>query len=256
MSDWADTLARFSAVIRTGAVFDGDPISCPNYPASRGVEVYRNNYRGNLHDTLAGAYPVIRQLVGEEFFRVLARRYIKQHPSRSGNLHRYGSELAAFLDNFEDTRHLPYLPDMARLEWAYHCAYFADDAAALDLARLARIAPGDHAELRWILHPACTLLAPAHPVAAIWRAHRDGTTGDLRIDLDGGGEQLLVHRIGLQPEIRDIMPADLHWLSLLQQGTSMGNATGSVLAAHPDFDVASALRHWVAQDVLTDFETA
>ena len=68
---------------------------------------------------------MIHQLVGEEFFRLLAKRFIEQHPSHSGNLHRYGSEMAEFLMHFENTQHLAYLPDVARLEWAYHLAYFA-----------------------------------------------------------------------------------------------------------------------------------
>jgi hypothetical protein len=254
MSDWADTFARFSAVIRTGAGFDEGAIACPNYPAARGIEVYRNNYRGNLHDALAGAYPVIRQLVGEEFFRFLAKRFIEGYPSRSGNLHRYGGELAEFLTRFENTRHLPYLPDMARLEWAWHRAYFAPDAAPFDPARLARIPPEAYAGLRLRLHPACTLLVTGFPVAAIWRAHQDDA--DFRIDLDRGGEHLLVHRKDLRPDIAGIAPAELYWLAQLQQDIAMGAATEATLAAHPDFDVAAALRRWLAQGVLVDFEIA
>ena len=133
MSNWADTLAHSPPSFAPERSSHQRHITCPHYPAQRGVEVYRNNYRGNLHDTLAGAYPVMRQLVGEEFFRLLAKRFIEQHPSRSGNLHRYGGEMAEFLTHFENTQHLAYLPDMARLEWAYHRAYFADDASPFDL---------------------------------------------------------------------------------------------------------------------------
>jgi hypothetical protein len=254
MTIWADTLARFSAVIRTGAEFEADAIACPHYPAARGVDVYRNNYRGNLHDALAGAYPVVRQLVGEEFFRFLAKRFIAGQPSRSGDLHRYGGELADFLTRFENTQHLPYLPDMARLEWACHCAYFAPDAAPFDLARLACIRPESYAGLRWRLHPGCTLLVTGFPVAAIWQAHQDDA--DFRIDLDRGGEHLLVHRKDLRPDIAGIAPAELHWLAQLQQDIAMGAATEATLAAHPDFDVAAVLRRWLAQGVLVDFETA
>jgi len=68
-----------------------------NYPVDVAIEIYRNNYRGNLHDALAGAYPVIKQLVGDEFFRFLARKYIEKYPSRSANLHQYGEELQFLL---------------------------------------------------------------------------------------------------------------------------------------------------------------
>ncbi|MBI5891475.1 MAG: putative DNA-binding domain-containing protein [Nitrosomonadales bacterium] len=255
MNTLANTLGQFSAVIRTCAEFEQDALVCPNYPAQRGVGVYRNNYRGNLHDTLAGAYPVIRQLVGEEFFRLLAKRFIEQHPSRSGNLHRYGGEMAEFLAHFENTRHLAYLPDMARLEWAYHRAYFADDAARFDLTRLASVPPESYAGLRWQLHPSCTLLATAFPVAAIWRAHQESAGADFNIDLDSGGDNLLVYRNGLSVNIIDIPAASLHWLEQLRQDIGMGAATESTLAAYPEFDLGTALQHWLANGVLVDFET-
>ena len=255
MSNWDETLTQFSAVIRTGAEFAPGTLNCPRYPEERGVNVYRNNYRGNLHDTLAAAYPVIRQLVGEDFFRLLAKRFIEQHPSRSGNLHRYGSEMAEFLTHFENTQHLAYLPDMARLEWAYHHAYFAADVAPFDLARLAAIAPDSYASLRWQLHPGCSLLTTTYPVAAIWQAHQDGA-GDFNIDLNSGGDSLLVYRNGLSIKVVHVAPASLHWLVRLQQNITMGIATEATLSTHADFDVATALHHWLAQHVLIDFDIA
>lgn len=256
MSNWADTLAQFAEVIRTGADFAPGDIACPRYTEARGVEVYRNNYRGTLHDTLAGAYPVIRQLVGEDFFRLLAKRFIGQHASRSGNLHRYGSELAEFLLGFEQTRHLAYLPDMARLEWAYHHAYFADDVAPFEVARLATVAAGAYEQLRWQLHPSCALLVSDHPVAAIWQAHQEDAPADMHIDLCGGGDSMLVYRKGVSVEIYSIEAASHHWLAQLQQGNAMGVATDATLNFYPDFDLATTLRHWLAQGVLCDFDIA
>jgi len=256
MSNWSDTLAQFSAVIRTGEEFGHDAIISANYPAQRGIDVYRNNYRGNLHDTLACAYPVIRRLVGDDFFRLLAKRFIEQHPSRSGNLHRYGSEMAEFLTHFENTRHLAYLPNMASLEWAYHRAYFADDTMPFDLARLASAPPESYAEFRWQLHPSCTLLATDYPVAMIWQAHQDGAPADFQINLDRGGDDLLVYRKGLNVDIASIAPASLHWLAQLQQNTRMGTAAEATLSIHPDFDLATTLRHWLTEEVLADFYIA
>jgi hypothetical protein len=253
MTDWVDTLATFSAVIRTGADVASGEMVCPRYAEARGVEVYRNNYRGNLHDALAGAYPVIRQLVGDEFFRLLAKRFIEKHPSHSGNLHHYGSELAAFLTDFERARQLVYLPDMARLEWAYHHAYFASDEPSFELARLADVAPAGYGDLRWRLHPGCALLNSAYPVSMIWQAHLDGVSTDFRIDIHSGGEHLLVHRTTKEVEIIRIAPASYHWLALQQQGYTMGAATEESLSLFPEFDLATTLRHWLAAGVLIDF---
>ena len=122
MHAWSETLEQFADAIRNGSELAPQIANALHYPPPRGVEVYRNNFRGNLHDTLETAYPVIVQLVGSDFFKWLARKFIEQYPSRSGNLHCYGSEMADFLVHLAAVRHLPYLPDMARLEWACHRA--------------------------------------------------------------------------------------------------------------------------------------
>ncbi len=232
-----------------------DALAVTGYPAERGVEVYRNNYRGNLHDTLAAVYPVVQQLVGDEFFRMMAKRFIEAHPSRSGDLHQYGSELAEFLVRFEPTRDLAYLPGMASLEWAYHHAYLADDAPEFDFDRIATLAPESYAELRWQLHPSCSLLVTDHPTAAIWQAHQEGAPEDFNIDMDSGGDRLLVFRNQLITEIISIEAGSLHWLAQLQQGIAMGEATEATLATHEDFDLSATLRHWLAQGVLINFNT-
>jgi hypothetical protein len=219
----------------------------------RGVEVYRNNYRGNLHDTLAGAYPVLRRLVGDEFFRLLAKQFIEQHPSRSGNLHRYGCEMAEFLAHFKNTQHLVYLPDLARLEWAYHQAYFAADVPPFDLASLANVSPESYAQLQWRLHPSCTLVTSAYPVAEIWQAHQPSAATDFRIDITNGDDSLLVYRHLLNVDIVRMTPASLHWLAQLQHNVTLDEATEATLSAYPDFDLATTLRHWLAQGVLIGF---
>jgi hypothetical protein len=253
MHAWNETVAQFSAVIRRGASFAPGEIVSPHYPTERGVGVYRNNYRGNLHDALAGAYPVVRQLVGEDFFRFLARCYVETHDSHSGNLHRYGGEMAQFLTDFDNTRHLAYLPDMARLEWAHHRAYFSDDTPAFDLARLAEVAPESYSALRWQLHPSCALLASPFPVGAIWRAHQQDSAMDFDIDLKRA-EHLLIHRNRFGVQVEDIPADELYWLTCAQAGENMGAATEKTSTAFPGFNLGAALSRWLAAEVLADFD--
>lgn len=224
-----------------------------SYSLETALGVYRNNYRGNLHDALAGAYPVLEQLVGKDFFRLLAREFIGQHLSRSGNLHHYGAEMAAFVATFEPARSLPYLSDMVALEWACHCAYFAEDEIPLDIAKLAQVAPENYSELILHLHPACHLLRSAYPVAEIWHAHQPGATNDFRINLDSGASNALVSRQADIVAVRELSAADAAWLHEIQAGTQLGEATAATLEDHPEFDLQAALLNLVAQGVFTSF---
>jgi hypothetical protein len=226
----------------------------PHYSAATALEVYRNNYRGNLHDTLAGAYPVIRQLVGDEFFRYMARKFIEQYPSRSGNLHYYGAEMADFAASFEPAGTLPYLPDVAALEWACHRAYFAEDASTLDLAGLVQIPPDQYPELLLRIHPSCHQLRSRYPVVAIWRAHQPGADPDFMIDADSGASNALVCRNDGAVIVDELSPAGSHWLQAISAGATLGDATAAALENDPGFDLQAMLLKLVGQGVLCDIK--
>jgi hypothetical protein len=224
-----------------------------NYSAAVAIEVYRNNHRGNLHDALAGAYPVIEQLVGQDFFRHITRQFIAQYPSCSGNLHHYGAEMAGFLAAFAPAQGLVYLPDVAALEWACHCAYFAEDAAMLDIAKLAQIPPGQYPDLILHIHPSCHLLRSRYPVVSIWHAHQPGANSDFHIDLDSGSSNALVTRKDDVVLVSELSAADADWLQGIQSGISLGEATAATLERHPGFDLLGAMQQLIAQGVLSDF---
>ncbi|MDO8413492.1 MAG: DNA-binding domain-containing protein, partial [Gallionellaceae bacterium] len=192
MNTLLEELTPFARAIRGEASLPDNLAVCPRYSVSSAIDIYRNNYRGNLHDALASIFPVMVQIVGSDFFRHLAYQFIEQHPSRSGNLHDYGAELPNFLATFSATQHLPYLPDVATLEWACHRAYYAPDAPAFDVTRLQQISAAQYAELVWLCHPACWHGYSAYPVVNIWHAHQADASPDFHIDLDRGGGSVLV----------------------------------------------------------------
>lgn len=142
-------------------------------PARR-FAVYRNNVAVALVQALADTFPVVRQLVGDEFFEAMAGEYWRAHPPRTPVLARWGDGLADWLAGFAPARALPYLPDMALLELARVAAWQAADAPALPAAVLqARLA--DAAALpqaRLLLHPSCRVLRSPFDVRALWAAHQ------------------------------------------------------------------------------------
>jgi hypothetical protein len=225
-----------------------------NYSADIALDIYRNNYRGNLHDALAGAYPVVKQLVGDDFFRFMGRKFIAEHPSRNANLHRYGAELAAFVAAFEPANELAYLADVAALEWACHLAYFADDADTLDIARLAQVPAERYTELVLHLQPSCHLQHSRYPVAAIWHAHQPGACDDFRIDLGSGACDALVCRKDGVVTVIELAEADAAWLQRMEAGMPLGDAAAETLERHPHFDLLSALQMQIAQNVFASFD--
>lgn len=204
------------------------------------MAIYRGNAFGNWHAALAGAYPVVRKIVGEAFFEALARVYARAHPSRSGDLNAYGDSLAPFLEAYAEVRDLPYLPEVARLEWLVHRAYFAPDPARFDLSRPteARLAPG------------CALIESAWPVASIWEAHQEGGRPEL-VQLGAGPERALVHRPDWRVEVTALRPGDFRFLECLEGGEPLGAALEAAVSEDAAFVPHLALATWVHAGVLT-----
>lgn len=145
--------------------------------------IYRNNWRSNLRNALCAAYPVVERLVGAEFFGWLADNYVDQQPSRSGNLDDYGFEFPEFIRQFPAVAELPYLADVARLEWLADAVMAAPDIAIdVDVDALTE------------LPPHIRLMQSHYPVHRIWQVNQPDWQGDESVSLEEGAVNLLIQR--------------------------------------------------------------
>jgi len=220
----------------------------PGPATSHGFAVYRGNVFGNWAKALASAYPIVRKIVGGEFFEGLAREYARAHPSTSGDLNEYGERLSEFVATFPHTQDLPYLSDVARMEWLAHRAYYAADAMPFDLTKISDSNPE---ALRPRLAPACALLVSDWPLARIWVVHQDDYAGEVAVDLRGGPDRILVHRPRWRVQVRSLAPGDYRFLESAQRGATLGEALEAAVAADPAFDPSLALAGWVDAGVIT-----
>jgi hypothetical protein len=216
------------------------------------LAVYRNSVHSNCANALTNAYPIVRKIVGGEFFEAMAREYARAHPSQGGDLNAYGERLTDFVAAFPHTQDLSYLPDVARMEWLAHRAYCAADAGALDLARLAQVSEDGHAALRPVLAPACALLASSWPVRRIWEVHQDGYAGPIEVALGSGPDRVLIHRPRWRVQVQSLSRGDYRFLASASAGEALGAALEVALAEDPAFESALALARWVAAGAIVD----
>lgn len=226
------------------ALFSPDAIG-PVVARMKGGEKRLAIYRGNLvatwEKTLAAAYPVLRELVGAEFFGGLARAYGMAHPSEDADLNRFGATFAHFLEKCEQVAEYPYMPDMARLEWALHRAHFAADAEATDAADLGT--PERLEASRFALHPACTLIASEWAVVQLWQAHQLG--GIAFPEQMAEPSHALVARPKWKAELVAIGAAAHAALEKLVEGDTFGEALDAAIDIDAEFDVAANLGEWL-----------
>lgn len=209
-------------------------------------------YRGNLSSiwdkTLTAAYPVLRALVGDEFFSALTRAFGMAHPSELGDLNQFGARFDNFLRDFPHVAQYPYLPDMARLEWALHTAHYADNAVSLNPAELAQWPPERLDGASLFFHPACRLIASEWAVVQLWQAHQADTEIAFPSEI-AQPNYGLVARPHWKTTVLPLTASGFAALSALRQGQSLGAALDAALESDPAFDFASCLQQWLAHGI-------
>ena len=188
----------------------------------RRFAVYRNNVAVALIGALEARYPVVRRLVGDDFFRAMAGAYVAAEKPRAPTLIHYGDGFPDFVACFPPAGAVAYLADVARLENAWIEAYHAAEAAALSLDALAAIAPDGFEALRFRPHPAARLLSFAHPAASIWAASQGD--GEPRPPENWAGEEALVTRPDADVFVRVLPPGGFAFATALFSGASLGEA--------------------------------
>lgn len=206
--------------------------------------VYRNNVAHSLNRALARRFPVIERLVGAEFFAAMAAEFIRQHPPASPVLILWGEAFPGFLAEFPPVAGLPYLPDVARIEYARGRAYHAADIQPLDGA--AALAVSEPAGLRLRLSPSVQVLDCSHPAVSIWQANQPG--GDPAVQAQGAEWALIFRQRDFQVPVRRITPGEAAFLGALLVGRRLG--TAATLLTDPTPMLALLLSEGLIAEVL------
>ena len=216
------------------------------------LAIYRANVAASVGKALAAAYPVIRQVVGDEYFDGLTRACLRVVPSVSGDLHDYGADFAGFLAEFAPAQSLPYLPDLARLEWAVHRAYGAADAAPWDGAALAQVAPARQAAILLEWAAGTALVDAGFPVARVWQIHQPGFDGEFSVDWVVP-EHAWVARDGFRVVVSALDAGDAAFVAHSLAGATLGTCAVAALTADPGFDLGRLLARALASNAIAGF---
>lgn len=222
--------------VRLSELIAGDGMD----PGAR-LRIYRNHAVITLTDALKATYPVICRLVSDGFFAYAAHRFIREHMPEKPNLAEYGGAFPDFLAEFPPCRDLPYLADVARVEWAINQALHAENLAAITRRDLSAVSAADAPRLLLSLHPSLRLIESRWPIERIWRANQTDGDPDLAIDLDSGGVRLQVHCRGDRVKIKSLTECEFAFLRALADGKPLGAAADAALYIDLLFDLTLAL---------------
>lgn len=219
-------------------------------PARR-FAVYRNNVIVSLVDALADTFAVTQDLVGEAFFRAMARVFAYTNPPTSRLLVFYGETFPEFIERFPPAASLPYLADVARLEFLRVRAYHAADVAPVRSEDIVAVLADEDKlpDLGLALHPSLAVLDSAGAVVSLWAVHQG--VGDLATLVPDVPETALVVRDGLDVEVMSIPRASGVFIAAVKRGATLGDAMAAAQSVDRDFDATLPLALLIQKSAIT-----
>jgi hypothetical protein len=204
-------------------------------PAAQRLHIHRHHILDSLAAALAATFPTVQAVVGAEFFRGLARAFIARSLPTQPVLAEYGAGFPAFIAGHDVARNLPYLADVARLDWALNLAFHAPAGGRLVAADLAALPADQLPSLRLSLAPGTVLVCSTYPLDRIWAASQPEAAAD-PVDLAAGGVRLLVLRRPDDAAFVSLSAAEAAFVAGLGERLTLEEAAGR---AAPGFDLSA-----------------
>lgn len=204
------------------ALHDLDFISS-SYAKER-FSVYRQTLLENLRNTLELTFPGLWVLLGAECANSIAYAFIKklEHLPTTCCLDDWGYEFTSFFETVTELISLPYLKDVAVLEWFKHLSYYAAEMDGIDLSSLQHLSEQQLNEVKFNFQPSVFLLQSPFPLQKIFEVIENPNAE--AVDLSGDGAYAVVVRIEHRVEIYWVCQQEWHFLNALKQGKTLPQA--------------------------------
>lgn len=220
----------------------------------RRYSVYRNNVTVSLMRALEANFPVVRRLLGEQYFAGFAREFAHGHPPQSPMMFQYGADFPAALENSKDLSSYPYLGDVARLEILWRQSYHAADAPTLAADGLASVDPEALFDSRLIIHPAARLIRSRFAIHSIFAANTG--EGDAHVFDPAQPQCAMVTRPQYEVTVYAVSLDQFEFFLALKNGGTLGAALDCAAGIDENFDLSGSLalllRSGAFQSIQTD----
>ncbi len=214
--------------------------------SEKSVSIYQNNVFYSLSNALGDLYPVIKKLVGDDFFTGTATYYIRSSPPQQAAMVHFGKDFPDFLRQFEHTQTMPYLADVAELELAWHQAYHAADTTSLTPEDFSSLDAEALSNTSLTFHPSLQLVDSNYPILTIWQANQEGGNNTQNIDLNEP-QRVLVVRPVYDVLLFSIDEPVSYFIQCLKDENSIQNAIEETLQCFHNFDISQAIQFLIQE---------
>ncbi len=214
--------------------------------------IYRNGYYRAAIDSLVSNYPTILALLGDDYFRSLAKHYVTEFPPCVGSLVGYGHEFASFLAEHDVSQQLPYLSDIARLDRAWLNVYFAAENAPITVDEISTLMGrvDDIAMHQLVLCTAIDIVSLDYAVTPVWQKLKETGRLNTAIEVIKRPEYVLLWRQHSEVLIRPITSVEFNFLSGLNAGLNLEEAAEIAVLDDSDFNLSEFFSNLITAGLL------
>ncbi|MDP2333905.1 MAG: DNA-binding domain-containing protein [Reyranella sp.] len=241
-----DLQAAFAAHVVGGDRADlAAAVVSDSISAEARLRVYRHHVTYSLGTALTATFPTVQALVGDGFFRTMAGRFVARELPAQPVLSEYDAGFPEFVAGYEPASGLPYLADLARLDWALNVAFHSPVDRRLAAADLAAIAVEQLPSLSIALSAGAALIRSRYPIDRIWNASQPGASAET-VDLAAGRADLLVLRRPDDAAFVVLDTGEAAFVASLAEGTSLEIAAEQATSTEPSFELSTAFARLLA----------
>lgn len=225
--------------------------STGNLSSSERIGIYHNAYRVRLIEVLRENFEHTAVYLGDDWFYLLARSYVEQHPSDDHNISHYGARFADFLagvlPNDRD------VAELAEMDWRLRRAFDGSDSASMTLEDLQQLSAAGFASPPIAFVPTTSIVRHHYNTLDIWHAIDSDGEPPTSVELDQPVD-ILIWRKGHSPHFRSLSAQESFAIERLLNGDELDRMAQELASLFPDDNVAlligQFLQRWIADETL------
>ncbi len=248
-----DLQTRFAQEVLSGQEKRIRPlIRAGNFNSERRLQIYRNNIRSTLTESLQAIFSVTEAIVGSDYFKFLAHQYSIEFPPAQGSIHQFGDQFPKYVRTFEGLENIAYLTDIALIDWACHTACHASSVPSVGVDCLAQFTPDEYEKLLFHIHPSVTFLSSSSPVFDIWN-YALNASEDVQIpDINAAGQYVLIVRNGLTVEVINLEKELFRLLEMCKKNSKLGFMLAYIIDSNSTYNLETGLHKLFSTGAISD----
>ena len=197
---------------------------CGNLSEEDRLNIYRNTMRTAHITTLSECFNCCEKILGDRYFNKIANEYFYSNPAISQNLNVYGRTFPSFLQtwvsNHPETKDYEYLPDLAKLEYAFEQAHYCKNDPLFDFNSFSKLEEYEQQQIIFQLSHSLTILKSRFPIYEIWHVNNKQDNAQ-EVDSISEPQYLCITRDVFKPIIHKIDAQKWWVLNNIQRSLSL-----------------------------------